>query len=123
MTSSLKLLVFPCSALALAVAMLFMQKRGIASVDQYLNAIGNAASNMFVTLLLTVLLPFHCLPNPNGTTAMASMPSLLCWQGKHNVTAAMGGVGILFYPLCIFTVAYGSLGDRQRSAGSDAVVA
>ena len=85
MTSSLKSLIVPCFALALAVAMLFMQKRGIASADQYMNAIGNAASNMFVTLLLTVLLPFHCLPNLIGTTAMASRPSLPCWQGKHNV--------------------------------------
>ena len=68
-------------ALALAVAMLIMRKLGKrTTVDQYLNAIGNVALIMFVTLMLTVLLPFRCLPNPNGTKAMASIPNLLCWQ-------------------------------------------
>ena len=35
------------------------------TVDQYLNAIGNVAMITFVTLMLTVSVPFRCLTNPN----------------------------------------------------------
>ena len=35
-----------------------------AAVDQFLNAIGNVALIMFVTLMLTVLVPFRCLYIP-----------------------------------------------------------
>ena len=83
---------------------MIVQKRGIESVDQYLNAIGNVALIMLVTLTLAVLLPFHCLPNPTGTKAMASIPSLLCWQRRHNIMAALGVAGIIFYPVGIFSV-------------------
>ena len=38
--------------------------RPIAIVDQYLNAICKIALVMFVTLMLTVLLPVHCLLDP-----------------------------------------------------------
>ena len=102
---SLKLLVFPGVTLALAVAMLTMRKRGKStSVDQYLNAIGNVVLITFATLTLTILLPFRCLPNPNGTKAMASIPSLLCWQRRHNIMAALGVAGIIFYPVGVFSV-------------------
>ena len=59
---------------------------------------------MFVALMLTVLPPFHCLLNPDGTKAMASIPSLLCWQRRHNIMAALGVAGIIFYPVGIFWI-------------------
>ena len=74
------------------------------TVDQHLNAVGNVALIMFVTLMLTILLPFLRLPNPDGTKAMAPTPSLLCWQCRHNIMAALGVAGIIFYPVGIFSV-------------------
>ena len=35
---------------------------------------------------------------------MASIPSLLCWQRRHNIIAALGVAGIIFYPVGIFSV-------------------
>lgn len=35
---------------------------------------------------------------------MASIPSLLCWQGKHKIMAALGVAGIVCYPICILSV-------------------
>ena len=59
-----------------------------AAVDQFLNAIGNVAVIMFVTLMLTVLVPFRCLSIPTGTKVMAPNPCQLCWHGAHNIMAA-----------------------------------
>ena len=59
-----------------------------AAVDQFLNAIGNVAVIMFVTLMLTVLVPFRCLSIPTGIKVMASTPCQLCWHGEHNIMAA-----------------------------------
>ena len=82
-----------------------MRKRGKrTTVDQSLNAFGIVAMIMFVTLMLTVLLPFHCLPSPSGTKAMASIPSLSCGQRRHNIMAALGVAGIIFYPVGVFSV-------------------
>ena len=55
-------------ALAPAEAVPVARKLGRhTTVDQYLNAIGNVAMITFVTLMLTVSVPFRCLTDPNGT--------------------------------------------------------
>ena len=55
---------------------------------QFLSAIGNVAVIMFVTLMLTVLVPFRCVSLPTGTKVMASNPCRLCWHGEHDIMAA-----------------------------------
>ena len=57
-------------------------------MDQFLSAIGTVAVIMFVTLMLTVLVPFRCLSIPTGTKVMAPNPCQLCWHGAHNIMAA-----------------------------------
>ena len=119
MKLSIKLLVFPGFALVLAVAMLIMRKLGKrTTVDQYLNAIGNVALIMFVTLMLTVLLPFRCLPNPNGTEAMASCPSRLCWHGVNNIMAAWEASELSATRSASPVSARSAGGTRERTFGS-----
>ena len=66
-------------ALAPAEAVPVARKLGRhTTVDQYLYAIGNVAMIAFVTLMLTVSVPFRCLTNPNCTKVMAACPSRLC---------------------------------------------
>ena len=65
-------------ALAPAEAVPVARKLGRhATVDQYLFSIGKVAMIMFVTLMLTVSVPFRCLANPIGTKVMASNPCRL----------------------------------------------
>ena len=57
-------------------------------MDQLLSAIGNVAVIMFVTPMLTVLVPFRCLSIPTGTKVVAPNPCQLCWHEAHNIMAA-----------------------------------
>lgn len=55
-----------------------------------------------LSLSLTALMPFQCLPNPNGTSSMANNPGAICYQSAdHWVLIAIGAVGVVLYPVSI----------------------
>ena len=53
----------------------------------------------YISLVLSAVLPLQCVPNPNGTSSMASNPGVVCWESDlHTTLAAFSIIGILMYP-------------------------
>ena len=58
--------------------------------NRVLNSQGLIVLIVYISLALSVALPFQCIPNPNGTTSMASNPGVICWESElHTQMAAL----------------------------------
>lgn len=74
------------------------------SLDNVFNLNGLLIYVLFITLTLTVLLPFQCKSNPSGLGSMVSNPDLACFQDdEHYALVGLGVVGIFAYPVLILS--------------------
>ena len=90
------------------------------TVDQHANAIGEVAVIMFVTLMLTVLLSFHCLPNPTVPKLwLQPQPRVLATQAQHH--GRFGCRRYYLYPVGIFSVVVWIFSGSQHSLWQGAV--
>ena len=73
--------------------------------DRILNSQGMVVLVVYISLALSVALPFQCVPNPNGTDSLATNPAVVCWDSEvHGALAGLGAVGLLCYPVAILTM-------------------
>ena len=73
--------------------------------DRILNSQGMVVLVVYISLALSVALPFQCIPNPNGTKSIATNPAVVCWDSEvHSALAGLGVVGLLCYPVAILTM-------------------
>eukprot|EP00930_Biecheleria_cincta_P104916 TRINITY_DN973_c0_g1_i8.p1 TRINITY_DN973_c0_g1~~TRINITY_DN973_c0_g1_i8.p1 ORF type:complete len:2075 (+),score=300.87 TRINITY_DN973_c0_g1_i8:111-6335(+) len=99
-----RLLVYPFLVLSLAIMLGIMQFVGRrVDPDRVINSQGVLILIFYISLAVSSLLPFHCVPNPNGTSAMSTNPSVICWtsEGNHLSMVVMGVFGVLSYPVFI----------------------
>ncbi|CAK9001283.1 unnamed protein product [Durusdinium trenchii] len=72
--------------------------------DHLFNIMGLILFAFSLGLSLTTLMPFQCLPNPNGTSSMANNPGVICYRSTdHTLLACIGAAGILVYPAGIIS--------------------
>ena len=110
----LRLLVYPCFACVLAFALLALRTLGRAAIDtdRILNSQGLIVLIAYISLALSVALPFQCIPNPNGTSSLASNPAAICWEwdseegSPHQALVGLGLAGVLCYPVTILSVVF-----------------
>ena len=74
-------------------------------IDRILNAQGLVVLVVYISLVLSVALPFQCVWNPNGTKSLASNPAVVCWESDvHGALAGLGVVGVFCYPVAILSL-------------------
>ncbi|CAE8615224.1 unnamed protein product [Polarella glacialis] len=100
-----QLLAYPFCVAVLGItwAILYFAKRPV-RFDSMFNSNGAILFALFITLTLTVLLPFQCEGNPNGTTSMVTHPGIICYaSAQHVEMVALTLLGVLAYPVTIIT--------------------
>ena len=76
-------------------------------MDRILNSQGLILLIVYISLVLSVALPFQCIPNPNGTDSLATNPAVVCWDSEvHIVVVGVAVVGVLCYPVAILSVVF-----------------
>ena len=103
----LRLLLYPFFALVLLLALLLLRTLGHAiDRDRILNSQGLIILIVYISLALSVALPFQCVPNPNGTDSLATNPAVVCWDSEevHSALVGLGVVGLLCFPVAILTM-------------------
>ena len=96
----MRLAVYPFFALILLFFLLLLQIGGYPiDKDRILNSQGLIVLIAYISLVLSAVLPLQCVPNPNGTSSMASNPGVVCWESDlHVKLASLSIIGILMYP-------------------------
>jgi len=97
-----KLFIFPAFALVVAIMMICMRLMGRTDINlnRYCNSVGLTAMIVYITLTLTMLLPFHCISNPNDTRSMASNPAVLCENsGEYVAMAVLAAIGFVAFAI------------------------
>eukprot|EP00931_Biecheleriopsis_adriatica_P049451 TRINITY_DN28607_c1_g1_i1.p1 TRINITY_DN28607_c1_g1~~TRINITY_DN28607_c1_g1_i1.p1 ORF type:complete len:1454 (-),score=224.85 TRINITY_DN28607_c1_g1_i1:90-4385(-) len=101
----LKLCTYPACFAALLTAFFVCKCLGrpIAYFKAF-NLNGMMLMVLYITLSLTVLLPFKCHANPNGEPSLSTNPGTICWTaGEHMTLVLLGVGGILVYIVGIYT--------------------
>lgn len=103
MQFAFRLLVYPCFVVVLVLTMGLRQCCGRRlEFDALFNLNGLVLLVAYIPLTMSVLLPFQCVPNPNGTSSTGDNPGVICWSStEHRWLACLGGIGILCYPVAI----------------------
>ena len=102
----LRLLVYPFFALLLTSFLLLLKANGHPiDRDRILNSQGLTVLIAYISLVLSAVLPLQCVPNPNGTSSMASNPGVVCWESDpHTTLALLSIIGILMYPVTMLSL-------------------
>jgi hypothetical protein len=104
----MRLLLYPIFAACLHVSLLALRtllKKPEIDNDRILNSQGMVVLVVYISLALSVALPFQCIPNPNGSGSLASNPAVVCWDSEtHSALAGLGVGGLLCYPVAILTM-------------------
>eukprot|EP00930_Biecheleria_cincta_P104917 TRINITY_DN973_c0_g2_i1.p1 TRINITY_DN973_c0_g2~~TRINITY_DN973_c0_g2_i1.p1 ORF type:complete len:1809 (+),score=239.90 TRINITY_DN973_c0_g2_i1:84-5510(+) len=120
-----RLLVHPFLVLSLTFMLGIAKLAGRqVDLDRMINSQGAFILVFYLSLTINSLLPFQCVPNPNGTSAMSANPSVICWvsEGDHTLMVLMGVIGVLCYPVAVsVTVAWATLQFPRRIAAADGV--
>ncbi len=101
------LLLLPMAMLIVSCAFAWLRIRGNPNMtfDQYLNLVGLISLIGNVSITMAVVRPLHCLKNPNGSSAMASNPAVICWDSEqHTWLLVLGILGLLLYPISFLAV-------------------
>jgi hypothetical protein len=101
-----RLFLHPIFATLLALIFLFQRKfrsRGAEmDFDRLVNAEGLVLMVAYISFTLSILLPFQCVSNPDGTHSMASNPAVECFATTdHQVMMVFGCIFVLLYPVSI----------------------
>ncbi|CAE8646997.1 unnamed protein product [Polarella glacialis] len=100
-----QLLAYPFCVAVLGITwgISYLAKRPL-KFDNVFNINGLVLFAFFITLTLTVLLPFQCVGNPNGTASMVTNPGITCYSSaRHEGLVAVAVLGVLAYPVTIIT--------------------
>ncbi|CAE8582168.1 unnamed protein product [Polarella glacialis] len=100
-----QLLVYPFCVAVLGITwgISYIARRPV-RFDNVFNINGLVLFGFFITLTLTVLLPFQCVGNPNGTASMVTNPGITCYSSaRHEGLVALAVLGVLAYPVTIIT--------------------
>ena len=47
------------------------------------------------------------IPNPNGTSSLASNPAVVCWESEvHRTLVGLGVAGVCVYPVTILSLVF-----------------
>merc|ERR1711871_276297 len=69
------------------------------------NSIGQFMQALFITVVLSCLLPFQCFNQPDGTSVVTAYPDVFCWSGgEHNGMLVIGIIGVLGYGVTFSTI-------------------
>ncbi|CAE8629865.1 unnamed protein product [Polarella glacialis] len=100
---AVRLLVYPFIAASFMVAFFASKLTSRpSSLDSVFNINGILLATLFITLTFTVLLPFQCMRNPNGSAGLVSEPGVMCGNSDiHTALVILGVIGILVYPVAI----------------------
>ncbi|CAJ1449215.1 unnamed protein product [Effrenium voratum] len=97
-----QLLAIPLLALGVASICILQRALGRRNMpyDHFFNIIGIILFAFSLSLSLAAVMPFQCLPNPNGTSSGARNPGVICYQSTdHWILVIIGICGILAYPV------------------------
>ena len=73
--------------------------------DRLYNDQGLVIMVAYVSVTLSILLPFQCVLNPDDTYTMATNPAMQCFDTtRHQVMLGFGVCFVLLYPITIFTL-------------------
>ncbi|CAE7039446.1 CRMB1 [Symbiodinium sp. KB8] len=101
---ALRLATYPiAAAVVLYVWWLLKLFRTAPKFHVLINLHGILTLSLFTAMSDTVLSPFQCRGNPNGLPTLQAHSDVICWRGEHETLATMGVLGILAYPVAIFT--------------------
>lgn len=121
----MKLASYPIFAFALILVYFVSKavKRPVDS-DKLFNLNGMCLFVLFISITLSVLLPFQCRSNPNGKLTMATHPGLICYEsGDHLTLTILAGLGTLAYPIAILSwVLYITACFKQLVTSSEGMV-
>jgi hypothetical protein len=119
-----KLLIYPCFA-----ALLFTSYNVSRLVGRSLdpanlkNLNGMLLFVLYISLALSIMLPFQCQTNPSGPSSMATHPGIRCFEDQdHWALTGLAVVGILVYPVGILVwVSWATFNFKQKMISGDGV--
>lgn len=93
--------------------------------DDLVSSLGFLVNIFYLPVTLLCIKPFHCVSNPNGSSSVATMPSVLCGSSEHMAVVPAGAIGILVYPTSVLcgTAFLTLIFPRLVSAGGGAMLA
>ena len=106
------LLLFPIFMVMLGcvtflVSLVGMRERNL---KNYTNTVGFSGLIVYIPITVTVLRALHCTKNPNGTSSIASNPSIVCWDSlEHASLVVLSIIGLLLFPVAFLACILRSL--------------
>ncbi|CAE7316290.1 GRM1 [Symbiodinium sp. CCMP2456] len=71
-------------------------------MDTILNHCGLLFFAFFLSITLTIIMPFQCVPNPDGRLSMSNDPGIVCYESdEHSVLVALAVIGFLSQPAAV----------------------
>jgi len=100
-----KLLACPAGLCIFIGAGLVAKLRGKhSSFAALFNLCGMAFFALFIGLTMTVVEPFKCQPNPDGTWSLSSNPAIICFDSsEHFAMLGLSCFGFICYPMAILS--------------------
>lgn len=91
-----RLLTCPLACLLLVCIWILNKIRGRPKpFNVVMNQCGLLVFAFFLSITRTTLIPFQCVPNPNGSSSMLLHPGIICGSGGHSLFAVLAVVGLL----------------------------